>query len=108
MAAVWMSSFGRSSTTTTPAQQSSQNLSTVLLLRANEGIEGGGNDAVMTNATYLTTNYTYLTTNEGVKGGAFYQHLDRVLSGGFGWFHTGAAMEETQCFNQTFRYLTII
>jgi len=23
---------------------------------------------------------------------------------GFGWFHTGAAMEQTQCFNQTFRY----
>ena len=23
---------------------------------------------------------------------------------GFGWFHTGAGMEQTQCFNQTFRY----
>ena len=27
-----------------------------------------------------------------------------MADGHFGWFHTGAGMEETQCFNQTFRY----
>ena len=29
---------------------------------------------------------------------------ERMSEGGFGWFHTGAGMTETQCFNQTFRY----
>lgn len=28
----------------------------------------------------------------------------KMSGSGFGWFHTGAAMTETQCFNQTFRY----
>jgi hypothetical protein len=27
-----------------------------------------------------------------------------MSAAGFGWFQTGAAMTETQCFNQTFRY----
>lgn len=29
---------------------------------------------------------------------------EMMASGGFGWFHTGAGMTATQCFNQTFRY----
>jgi hypothetical protein len=37
--------------------------------------------------------------------GVFTKYHSQISNGEYGWFHTGAGMEETQCFNQTFRYV---
>ena len=57
------------------------------------------------NSNHMPTTVLLLRADEGTTDGLFYtKYYKRILAGSFGWFHTGAAMEETQCFNQTFRY----
>jgi hypothetical protein len=47
---------------------------------------------------------TLLLLRANEYDGVFAKYHSRIASGEYGWFHTGAGMEETQCFNQTFRY----
>jgi len=39
-----------------------------------------------------------------IEQGALAKHADLFATGKMGWFHTGAGMEENQCFNQEHRY----
>ena len=70
----WINAFNRSTTSST-LSTSSTSWPGVLLLRANA----------------YTTRWGNITT-------------EMMARAHFGWFHTGAGMTETQCFNQTFRY----
>ena len=65
---------------------------------------------VQTKRYYLPSEKRWIKLNLSTKGIKTIDKrgIERVVAdmraAGLGWFHTGAGMMQTQCFNQTFRY----